>query len=202
MAARPPAAQDAGMADPARPGLGRNVYALATVSFLTDVSSEMIYPLLPVFLTTVLGANASFIGAIEGAAETTAALLKLASGGVVGGRRGEAEPAGAGGLRDRVGDAAPRRDRDERGPGAAHPRRRPRGEGDPQRAARRADRGVGRSEHPRSGVRFSSRGRSRGRRRRAVDRVRGADLAPRGAAHGVLAGRDPGRALGARGPLR
>ncbi|MEO7770107.1 MAG: MFS transporter [Gemmatimonadaceae bacterium] len=50
------------------------------MSFLTDVSSEMIYPLLPVFLTTVLGANASFIGAIEGAAETTAALLKLASG--------------------------------------------------------------------------------------------------------------------------
>ncbi len=63
-----------------RPRLGRNVIALAVVSFLTDVSSEMIYPLLPVFLTTVLGANASFIGAIEGAAETTAALLKLASG--------------------------------------------------------------------------------------------------------------------------
>src|SRR3954464_6163917 len=40
----------------------------------------MIYPLLPLFLSTVLGANASFIGAIEGAAETTAALLKLASG--------------------------------------------------------------------------------------------------------------------------
>ena len=54
--------------------------ALSAVSFLTDVSSEMIYPLLPVFLTSVLGANASFIGAIEGAAETTAALLKLASG--------------------------------------------------------------------------------------------------------------------------
>ncbi len=63
-----------------RPTLGRNVKALAAVSFLTDVSSEMIYPLLPVFLTTVLGANASFIGAIEGAAESTAALLKLASG--------------------------------------------------------------------------------------------------------------------------
>jgi MFS family permease len=63
-----------------RPKLGRNVFALSAVSFLTDVSSEMIYPLLPVFLTTVLGANASFIGAIEGAAETTAALLKLASG--------------------------------------------------------------------------------------------------------------------------
>ncbi len=68
------------MAGPSRPRLGRNVYALAAVSFLTDVSSEMIYPLLPVFLTSVLGANASFIGAIEGAAETTAALLKLASG--------------------------------------------------------------------------------------------------------------------------
>jgi MFS family permease len=40
----------------------------------------MIYPLLPLFLSTVLGANASFIGAIEGAAESTAALLKLASG--------------------------------------------------------------------------------------------------------------------------
>ena len=61
-------------------GLGRNVYALAAVSFFTDVSSEMIYPLLPVFLSTVLGANAGFIGAIEGAAESTAALLKLVSG--------------------------------------------------------------------------------------------------------------------------
>ena len=60
--------------------LGRNVYALAAVSFFTDVSSEMIYPLLPVFLTTVLGASAGFIGAIEGAAESTAALLKLVSG--------------------------------------------------------------------------------------------------------------------------
>jgi MFS family permease len=40
----------------------------------------MIYPLLPLFLTSVLGASASFIGAIEGAAESTAALLKLASG--------------------------------------------------------------------------------------------------------------------------
>ena len=40
----------------------------------------MIYPLLPLFLSSVLGANASFIGAIEGAAESVAALLKLASG--------------------------------------------------------------------------------------------------------------------------
>ena len=50
------------------------------MSFFTDVSTEMIYPLLPVFLAAVLGAHASFIGAIEGAAETTASLLKLVSG--------------------------------------------------------------------------------------------------------------------------
>ena len=50
------------------------------MSFFTDVSTEMIYPLLPVFLASVLGANASFIGAIEGTAETTASLLKLLSG--------------------------------------------------------------------------------------------------------------------------
>jgi MFS family permease len=63
-----------------RPRLGRNVVALAAVSFLTDVSSDMTYPLLPVFLATVLGASATSVGAIEGAAETTASLLKLASG--------------------------------------------------------------------------------------------------------------------------
>ena len=54
--------------------------ALAAVSLLTDVSSEMIAPLLPIFLSATLGASASAIGAIEGAAESTAALLKLASG--------------------------------------------------------------------------------------------------------------------------
>jgi MFS family permease len=63
----------------ARP-LGRNVIALSAVSFFTDVSSEMIYPLLPIFLSAVLHASASAIGVVEGAAESTAALLKLASG--------------------------------------------------------------------------------------------------------------------------
>jgi MFS family permease len=60
--------------------LGRNVLALSAVSFLTDVASDMTYPLLPLFLTTMLGASATTVGAIEGAAESTAALLKLASG--------------------------------------------------------------------------------------------------------------------------
>lgn len=62
------------------PQLPRNVRSLAAVSFFTDVSSEMIYPLLPAFLSTVIGASASLVGAIEGAAESTAALLKLGSG--------------------------------------------------------------------------------------------------------------------------
>jgi len=63
-----------------RSKLGRNVIGLGAVSLFTDVSTEMIYPLLPIFLAGALGANASFIGAIEGAAETTASLLKLLSG--------------------------------------------------------------------------------------------------------------------------
>ncbi|HVA58790.1 MAG: MFS transporter [Gemmatimonadaceae bacterium] len=62
------------------PRLARNVVALGLVSFFTDMSSEMIYPLLPVFLTVTLGASAAFVGAIEGTAESVSALLKLASG--------------------------------------------------------------------------------------------------------------------------
>jgi MFS family permease len=61
-------------------GISRNVLILGLVSLFTDISSEMIYPLLPLFLTTLLHAGPSFIGVIEGAAETTASLLKLASG--------------------------------------------------------------------------------------------------------------------------
>jgi MFS family permease len=50
------------------------------VSLLTDFSSEMIYPLLPVFLTATLGAGPAVLGIVEGVAETTASLLKLFSG--------------------------------------------------------------------------------------------------------------------------
>jgi len=60
--------------------LHRNVIALGTVSLLTDFSSEMIYPLLPVFLATTLAAGPAALGLIEGVAETTASLLKLFSG--------------------------------------------------------------------------------------------------------------------------
>ncbi|MFH1022983.1 MAG: MFS transporter [Planctomycetota bacterium] len=57
----------------------RTVVILGIVSLLTDLSSEMIYPLLPVFLAG-LGAGALTLGFIEGIAESTASLLKVASG--------------------------------------------------------------------------------------------------------------------------
>lgn len=57
-----------------------NVVILGIVSFLTDVSTEMVYPLLPIFLTTTLGASPAIIGIIEGIAESLASLLKVFSG--------------------------------------------------------------------------------------------------------------------------
>jgi MFS family permease len=63
-----------------KPRLPRVVIWLGIVSLLTDVGTELIYPLLPVFLADVLHAPREFIGAVEGAAEATAALLKLVSG--------------------------------------------------------------------------------------------------------------------------
>jgi MFS family permease len=60
--------------------LNRNVRVLSAVSFLQDTASELLYPLLPIYLTTVLGAPPAVVGAIEGAAEGAASLTKLASG--------------------------------------------------------------------------------------------------------------------------
>ncbi|MGD0626547.1 MAG: MFS transporter [Thermodesulfobacteriota bacterium] len=61
-------------------GFSRNIFSLGLVSLFTDVSSEMIYPLLPIFLTSVLGMGTTFVGLVEGVAEATASLLKLFSG--------------------------------------------------------------------------------------------------------------------------
>ncbi len=61
-------------------GIPAIVVALGFVSFLTDVSSDMIYPLLPVFITQHLGGSERFLGLIEGVAESTAALVMLFSG--------------------------------------------------------------------------------------------------------------------------
>ena len=55
------------------------VIILGLVSFLNDTASEMITPLLPLFLTT-LGASAAIVGLVEGVAEATASILKLISG--------------------------------------------------------------------------------------------------------------------------
>jgi MFS family permease len=61
-------------------GLSRNVTVAGFVSFFMDVSSEMIYPLVPLFLANVIGVNKSLIGLIEGIAESTTSLLKVFSG--------------------------------------------------------------------------------------------------------------------------
>ena len=63
-----------------RSWLTRNVRVLSAVSFLQDAASELLYPLLPIYLTSVLGAPAAVVGAIEGAAEGAASLTKLAAG--------------------------------------------------------------------------------------------------------------------------
>jgi MFS family permease len=61
-------------------GLSRPVWLLGWVSFFTDMASETVYPLLPLFLTQVLGAGAMSLGVIEGAAEAANSALKVFSG--------------------------------------------------------------------------------------------------------------------------
>jgi MFS family permease len=65
---------------PLRALLPRTVIVLGLVSLLNDASSEMITPLLPVFLTATLGAGPAIVGFIEGLAEATASVLKLVAG--------------------------------------------------------------------------------------------------------------------------
>jgi MFS family permease len=60
--------------------LSRNVRVLGCTSLLNDIASEMVYPLLPAFVKGVLGGSEVTLGLMEGAAETAASLLKLASG--------------------------------------------------------------------------------------------------------------------------
>ena len=61
-------------------GISKNVFVLGLVSFFNDVASEMIYPIVPIFLTSVLGAPVAIVGLIEGVAESTASVLKVISG--------------------------------------------------------------------------------------------------------------------------
>ena len=61
-------------------GLPRQVKLFGAVSLLNDFASEMVYPLLPAFVTSVLGGGALALGALDGAADAAAALVKLLAG--------------------------------------------------------------------------------------------------------------------------
>lgn len=58
----------------------RNILFLGLVSFFADISSEMVYPIIPLYLTAVFGATPTLVGIIEGIAESLASLLKVFSG--------------------------------------------------------------------------------------------------------------------------
>ncbi len=74
-----------------KPRLPRVVWLLGLVSLCTDLSSEMIHSLLPVFLVSVLGASTAALGLIEGIAEATASIAKVFSG-VLSDRFGRRKP--------------------------------------------------------------------------------------------------------------
>ena len=80
MAPAPPGPGESRDIPPARFGLPRPVWFLGLTSLFTDTASEAIYPLLPVYLTRVLGAGAVSLGLIEGVAEAANSLLKIVSG--------------------------------------------------------------------------------------------------------------------------
>lgn len=68
------------MPDEKRPWLTRNLKVVSAVSLLQDAASELLYPLMPILLTTVLGAPAAVVGVVEGIAEGVAAATKVVSG--------------------------------------------------------------------------------------------------------------------------
>src|SRR2546423_12369301 len=91
-----------GATSSAAPTLPRQVKLFGWVSLLNDFASEMIYPLLPAFVTGVLGGGPGALGALDGAAEFAAAVVKLGAGpgpgprggGGAGGGRGDFTPGG------------------------------------------------------------------------------------------------------------
>ncbi len=58
----------------------RNIILLGLVSFFSDISAEMVYPIIPLYLTAVLGATPALVGLVEGIAESVASLLRVYSG--------------------------------------------------------------------------------------------------------------------------
>ena len=65
---------------PGRRRLRRNIYVVSLVSFFQDAASEILYPVLPFFVTGVLGAPPAVLGLIEGLADGTASAMKAVSG--------------------------------------------------------------------------------------------------------------------------
>jgi MFS family permease len=61
-------------------GLSRNTFLLTFASFFADVSTEMLYPVLPVFLTQTLGASGSIVGLVDGFAQATQNIVQGFSG--------------------------------------------------------------------------------------------------------------------------
>ena len=55
----------------------RNVVMLGLVSLFADLSTEMVYPLVPIYMTAVFGATPAIVGVVEGIAESTTSLLKV-----------------------------------------------------------------------------------------------------------------------------
>src|SRR5512141_804606 len=111
-------------------GLSHNVRVLSGVSFFQDAASEMLYPVLPLFITGVLGAPPSVVGLVEGMAEGTASIVKAVSWWLADRWR----------LRALVGRQAPDRVRDGLAAGTRGEDRRPHRQGDPRRTSRCADR--------------------------------------------------------------
>jgi MFS family permease len=60
--------------------IGSTIILLGLVSFFTDISTEMVYPILPLYLSSIMGASPTIIGIIEGIAESLASVIKLFSG--------------------------------------------------------------------------------------------------------------------------
>ena len=63
--------------------LPRTVWLIGLISFVNDAASEMLYPLMPLYLATVLMAGPKALGLIEGIAEATSSIFKLVSGVIV-----------------------------------------------------------------------------------------------------------------------
>ncbi|MEZ4518053.1 MAG: MFS transporter [Chloroflexota bacterium] len=76
----PPTSPDLPTGSAEQPPLPRNIWVMTAASFLTDVSSDMVNNLVPLFLANVLGTRTATIGLVEGVAESTSSLIKLLSG--------------------------------------------------------------------------------------------------------------------------